>query len=56
MLMIGDSGNDTVAARAAGCPVFCVTYGYNEGHDVHDLDTDAVVDSLVEAAELVEKA
>jgi phosphoglycolate phosphatase len=56
MLMIGDSLNDTQAARAAGCPVFCVTYGYNEGHDVHDLDTDAIVDSLVEAAGLVEKA
>ena len=56
MLMIGDSLNDTQAARAAGCPVFCVTYGYNEGHDVHGLDTDAVVDSLVEAAGLIEKA
>ena len=56
MLMIGDSINDTQAARAAGCPVFCVTYGYNEGHDVRDLDTDALVDSLVEAAALIEKA
>ena len=56
MLMIGDSLNDTQAARAAGCPVFCVTYGYNEGHDVHDLDTDAIVDTLVEAAALVRKA
>ena len=56
MLMIGDSLNDTQAARAAGCPVFCVTYGYNEGHDVRALDTDAVVDSLEEAAELIRKA
>ena len=56
MLMIGDSMNDTQAARAAGCPVFCVTYGYNEGHDVRDLDTDAIVDTLVEAAALVRKA
>ena len=56
MLMIGDSINDTQAARAAGCPVFCVTYGYNEGHDVRDLDTDALIDSLVEAAGLIEKA
>jgi phosphoglycolate phosphatase len=56
MLMIGDSVNDTQAARAAGCPVFCVTYGYNEGHDVRDLDTDALVDSLVDAAALIEKA
>ena len=56
MLMIGDSLNDTQAARAAGCPVFCVTYGYNEGHDVHDLDTDGIVESLVEAAALVRRA
>jgi phosphoglycolate phosphatase len=56
MLMIGDSLNDTQAARAAGCPVFCVTYGYNEGHDVRALDTDAVVGTLDEAARLVRKA
>ena len=55
MLMIGDSMNDTQAARAAGCPVFCVTYGYNEGHDVRDLDTDALVDSLLAATELIER-
>ena len=56
MLMIGDSLNDAQAARAAGCPVFCVPYGYNEGHDVRDLDVDAVVDTLEEAARLVCKA
>ena len=56
MLMIGDSINDTEAARAAGCPVFCVSYGYNEGRDVHTLDTDAIIDALPEAARLVRKA
>ena len=56
MLMIGDSVNDTQAARAAGCPVFCVTYGYNEGGNVRDLDTDALIGSLVEATRLVAKA
>lgn len=56
MLMIGDSLNDTQAARSAGCPVFCVTYGYNEGHDVRSLDSDAVVDSLVDAAALITRA
>ena len=56
MLMIGDSLNDTQAARAAGCPVFCVTYGYSEGHDVRELDSDALVDSLLEAVGLIEKA
>ncbi len=55
MLMIGDSMNDAQAARAAGCPIFCVTYGYNEGHDVHTLDCDAIVASLVEATQLITK-
>jgi phosphoglycolate phosphatase len=55
MLMIGDSLNDTQAARSAGCPVFCVTYGYNEGHDVRTLDVDAIVASLVDAAGLIRR-
>ena len=55
MLMIGDSLNDAQAARSAGCPVFCVTYGYNEGHDVHTLDVDAIVASLVDATRLITK-
>ena len=53
MLFIGDSLNDAQAARAAGCPVFCVPYGYNEGRDVRELDVDAIVPSLVEAAKLI---
>jgi phosphoglycolate phosphatase len=55
MLMIGDSLNDAQAARAAGCPVFCVNYGYNEGHDVRGLDIDAIVPSLFEATRLIRK-
>jgi hypothetical protein len=42
--------------RAAGCPVFCVPYGYNEGHDVRKLDVDAIVETLAAAARLVQKA
>jgi phosphoglycolate phosphatase len=49
-LMIGDSANDVQAARAAGCPVWCVPYGYNEGQPVESLDCDTVVPDLVEAA------
>ena len=56
MLMIGDSLNDTIAARAAGCPVFCVPYGYNEGHDVRELDVDAIVETLLAAATLITKS
>lgn len=55
LLLIGDSLNDTQAARAAGCPVFCVPYGYNRGRPVDELDLDAVVPSLVEAAKRVVK-
>jgi len=55
MLMIGDSGNDAQAARAAGCPVFCVPYGYNEGQPVQSLDVDAIVGSLVDCIPLIKK-
>ena len=54
VLLIGDSANDALAARAAGCPVLCVSYGYNEGGDVHNLDCDAIVGSLSEAANILQ--
>lgn len=47
-VLIGDSSNDVHAARAAGMPVICVTYGYNHGHDIRQSLPDAVVDSLTE--------
>lgn len=55
-LHIGDSHNDYYSARAAGCPVFLVPYGYNEGEDVRQLECDAIVASLVHAAELIRVA
>jgi phosphoglycolate phosphatase len=45
-LMVGDSSNDALAARAAGCPVVLVTYGYNHGEPIHGVDADGYVDSL----------
>jgi phosphoglycolate phosphatase len=45
-LVIGDSANDAIAARAAGCPVVLVSYGYNHGEPVVDAGADAVVDRL----------
>lgn len=47
-VLVGDSSNDVQAARAAGMPVICVTYGYNHGHDIRDSRPDAVVDSLTD--------
>ncbi|MEP6549385.1 MAG: phosphoglycolate phosphatase [Gammaproteobacteria bacterium] len=52
-LMVGDSVNDVQAARAAGIPVVCVSYGYNEGRDARTLDCDALLDSLVELPALL---
>ncbi len=56
VLLIGDSLNDVVAARAAGCPVFCVPYGYNHGEPVDGLDLDAVIATLPEALKLIKRA
>ena len=55
MLLIGDSVNDTEAARAAGSYIFCVPYGYNEGQDVHELDCDRVVSSIYEAIRFIKR-
>jgi phosphoglycolate phosphatase len=56
LLLIGDSLNDAVAARAAGCPVFCVPYGYNHGEPVDGLDLDAVIENLPAALKLIKRA
>lgn len=47
-LMIGDSSNDAQAARAAGCPVWLVRYGYNHGQPIDAVPADAYLDSLAE--------
>lgn len=55
-LVIGDSANDVLAARAAGCRVWCVPYGYNEGRPFETLGFDRSVATLAEAAELLARA
>ena len=47
-LMVGDSRNDCEAARAAGCPVVLVGYGYNHGEPVADARPDRVIARLDE--------
>jgi phosphoglycolate phosphatase len=53
-LMVGDSVNDVQAARAAGIPVVCVSYGYNEGRDPRTLECDLLLDSLTELPALLQ--
>ncbi|MGB4854931.1 MAG: HAD hydrolase-like protein [Candidatus Dechloromonas phosphoritropha] len=44
-MRLGDSRHDIAAARAAGCTVYCVSYGYHEGEAVSATDCDALVES-----------
>ncbi len=46
-LMVGDSRNDAQAARAAGCPVVLVTYGYNHGEPIEAREAGAQPDALI---------
>jgi len=55
-LMIGDSSNDALAARAAGMPVVLVAYGYTEDQPIGAIDCDAVVDSVAEIVDALEPA
>ena len=47
-LMVGDSSNDAQAARAAGCPVVLMTYGYNHGQPIAAVPAAAHLDSLAQ--------
>jgi len=43
---IGDSHHDIVAARAAGCRVCCVSYGYDQGNAIRATDCDGLFPDL----------
>ncbi|WP_312262760.1 phosphoglycolate phosphatase [Candidatus Igneacidithiobacillus taiwanensis] len=47
-LLVGDSINDTQAAKAAGMPVVCVSYGYRGDMPLTDLAADAIIDTMPE--------
>ena len=51
MLMVGDSRNDMLAAKDAGCPVAGVTFGYGDMAELSENETtkpDFLIGSLVE--------
>lgn len=56
LLVVGDAANDCAAARAAGCPVVCVPYGYAGRAGAQGLDCDAIVTDLCELAEQLQQA
>lgn len=51
--VIGDSENDALGARAAGCRIYLVPYGYREGREVRAIESDGIVASLLHAAEVL---
>jgi phosphoglycolate phosphatase len=53
VVAIGDSSNDAQAARAAGCRVLNVPYGYNHGESIHAVNSDGIVPTLLDAAHLI---
>ncbi|MBV8633129.1 MAG: phosphoglycolate phosphatase [Burkholderiaceae bacterium] len=53
VVAIGDSSNDAQAARAAGCPVLLLPYGYNHGESVQNVESDGIVATLMHAAQLI---
>ena len=53
-LLVGDSRNDVLAARAAGVPVICMSYGYNHGEDIALAGPDRVLGSLDELEHLLQ--
>ncbi len=53
MLMVGDSKNDILAARNAGCRSFGLTYGYNHGEPIANAGPDFVADDIADLLNLV---
>lgn len=54
-VLIGDSINDVQAAQAAGMPVICVDYGYDQGLDLTQSNPDAMIGSLADLPNLLER-
>lgn len=54
-VMVGDSISDIRAAQAAGMPVICVSFGYNQGLDLTKVGPDAIIDSFAELPALIDQ-
>ncbi|WP_417614124.1 phosphoglycolate phosphatase [Oceanisphaera sp.] len=52
-IMVGDSENDVLSAKAAGMAVVGLTYGYNYGKDIADSQPDWVMSNISGLLELL---
>ncbi len=53
MLMVGDSKNDILAAKNAGCAAFGLTYGYNHGEPIAASNPEFVADTIADLIDVV---
>lgn len=53
LMYVGDSRCDIIAARAAGCPIVSVAYGYNDPQALEALHPDELIDNLAEMSAFV---
>ena len=53
VVLIGDSKTDISAARNAGCYIFTVPYGYNQGHEIAANSVDAKINNMTEILDLL---
>lgn len=51
--LIGDSKTDISAARSAGCKMFAVPYGYNQGQRIEATEVDALIDNIGDILDLL---
>lgn len=52
-VLIGDSNIDITAARSAGCYVFAVPYGYNQGRSIGAKSVDALINNMSDVLDLI---
>jgi len=52
-VLIGDSKTDIAAARNAGCFIFAVPYGYNQGYSMNIGTVDSLIHHLQDAVDLM---
>ena len=54
VLLIGDSNTDILAAKNAGCYVFTVPYGYNQGKAIDENSIDRMIENLSDTFKYIE--
>lgn len=47
--LIGDSKTDITAAHRAGCKIYAVPYGYNQGRSIEAGEVDALISHIGDA-------